>query len=289
MELWCSGLTCLPVTQEIAGSNPVSSAKNITNNCPACLDAAGFLVHVICYNEIKRGGVQMGHILVVEDEEPIADILKFQLEKSGYEVSIATDGEVAVTMISRTAYDLVLLDLMLPKKDGFEVCRDVRQFSMIPIIMLTARDAEVDKVLGLELGADDYVTKPFSTRELLARVKANLRRQSAVLEDADTSKKELLHFDELVIDTKLVQVLRGNEEIMVTHREFELLLYLARHPGVVFSREQLLQDVWGYDYLGDERTVDVTVRRLREKLERDPSNPDYILTRRGAGYYFRRG
>ncbi len=231
----------------------------------------------------------MGHILVVEDEEPIADILKFQLEKSGYEVSIATDGEVAVTMISRTAYDLVLLDLMLPKKDGFEVCRDVRQFSMIPIIMLTARDAEVDKVLGLELGADDYVTKPFSTRELLARVKANLRRQSAVLEDADTSKKELLHFDELVIDTKLVQVLRGNEEIMVTHREFELLLYLARHPGVVFSREQLLQDVWGYDYLGDERTVDVTVRRLREKLERDPSNPDYILTRRGAGYYFRRG
>ncbi len=231
----------------------------------------------------------MNHILVVEDEEPIADILKFQLEKSGYQVSVADDGEKAVAMISQTVFDLVLLDLMLPKKDGFEVCRDVRQYSMVPIIMLTARDAEVDKVLGLELGADDYVTKPFSTRELLARVKANLRRQSAALEDADLSKKERLQFDDLVIDTRLIQVIRSDEEILVTHREFELLLYLARHPGVVFSREQLLQDVWGYDYLGDERTVDVTVRRLREKLERDPSSPDFILTRRGAGYYFRRG
>ena len=231
----------------------------------------------------------MNHILVVEDEEPIADILKFQLEKSGYQVSVADDGEKAVAMISQTVFDLVLLDLMLPKKDGFEVCRDVRQYSMVPIIMLTARDAEVDKVLGLELGADDYVTKPFSTRELLARVKANLRRQSAALEDADLSKKERLQFDDLVIDTRLIQVIRSEQEILVTHREFELLLYLARHPGVVFSREQLLQDVWGYDYLGDERTVDVTVRRLREKLERDPSNPDFILTRRGAGYYFRRG
>lgn len=231
----------------------------------------------------------MNRILVVEDEEPIADILKFQLEKSGYQVSVADDGEKAVAMISQTVFDLVLLDLMLPKKDGFEVCRDVRQYSMVPIIMLTARDAEVDKVLGLELGADDYVTKPFSTRELLARVKANLRRQSAALEDADLSKKERLQFDDLVIDTRLIQVIRSDEEILVTHREFELLLYLARHPGVVFSREQLLQDVWGYDYLGDERTVDVTVRRLREKLEQDPSNPDFILTRRGAGYYFRRG
>jgi two-component system response regulator VicR len=231
----------------------------------------------------------MNHILVVEDEEPIADILKFQLERSGYQVSVADDGEKAVAMISQTVFDLVLLDLMLPKKDGFEVCRDVRQYSMVPIIMLTARDAEVDKVLGLELGADDYVTKPFSTRELLARVKANLRRQSAALEDADLSKKERLQFDDLVIDTRLIQVIRSEQEILVTHREFELLLYLARHPGVVFSREQLLQDVWGYDYLGDERTVDVTVRRLREKLERDPSNPDFILTRRGAGYYFRRG
>lgn len=230
----------------------------------------------------------MNQILVVEDEESICGILKYQLERSNYQVAIAVDGEQAIAMMKQSPYDLVLLDLMLPYKDGFEVCREVRQFSMVPIIMLTARDTEVDKVLGLELGADDYVTKPFSARELLARIKANLRRQSVATEDTDTTKKEKLQFGELMIDIKLMQVLRNNVEILVTHREFELLLYLAKHPGVVFSREQLLQDVWGYDYLGDERTVDVTVRRLREKIERDPGNPDYILTRRGAGYYFRR-
>lgn len=231
----------------------------------------------------------MSHVLVVEDEAPIADILKFQMERAGYQVSVASDGVEAVNSAKQTSFDLILLDLMLPKKDGFEVCKEIRQFSMVPIIMLTARDSEVDKVLGLELGADDYVTKPFSTRELLARVKANLRRQTVVAEDTDTVKRENLQFDRLVIDTKLVQVFRDGVEVLVTHREFELLLYLAHHPGIVFTREQLLRDVWGYDYLGDERTVDVTVRRLREKLEGDPSNPEFILTRRGAGYYFRRG
>lgn len=231
----------------------------------------------------------MSHVLVVEDEAPIADILKFQMERAGYQVSVASDGVEAVNSAKQTSFDLILLDLMLPKKDGFEVCKEIRQFSMVPIIMLTARDSEVDKVLGLELGADDYVTKPFSTRELLARVKANLRRQTVVAEDTDTVKRENLQFDRLVIDTKLVQVFRDGAEVLVTHREFELLLYLAHHPGIVFTREQLLRDVWGYDYLGDERTVDVTVRRLREKLEGDPSNPEFILTRRGAGYYFRRG
>lgn len=232
----------------------------------------------------------MHHILVVDDEEPIADILRFQLEKAGYRVTVAEDGEVAVQLIENQAQaiELVLLDLMLPKKDGFEVCKEVRQFSNIPIIMLTARDAELDKVLGLELGADDYVTKPFSARELLARVKANLRRQISVQDDGDVSRKEQLSFNGLMIDPKTMQVFREGIEIVLTHREFELLLYMARHPGVVYSREQLLQDVWGYDYLGDERTVDVTVRRLREKLEQDPSNPVFILTRRGAGYLFRR-
>lgn len=232
----------------------------------------------------------MHHILVVDDEEPIADILRFQLEKAGYRVTVAEDGEVAVQLIENQAQaiELVLLDLMLPKKDGFEVCKEVRQFSNIPIIMLTARDAELDKVLGLELGADDYVTKPFSARELLARVKANLRRQISVQDDGDVSRKEQLSFNGLMIDPKTMQVFREGIEIVLTHREFELLLYMARHPGVVYSREQLLQDVWGYDYLGDERTVDVTVRRLREKLEQDPSNPVFILTRRGSGYLFRR-
>lgn len=230
------------------------------------------------------------HILVVDDEEPIAQILRFQLEKAGYQVSVAEDGETAVRMVERTPVDLILLDLMLPKKDGFETCKEIRMFSSVPIIMLTARDAELDKVLGLELGADDYVTKPFSARELLARVKANLRRHQvpAQGDEGDASKKDLIQSEDLTIDLKMVQVFRAGVEISVTHREFELLVYLARHPGVVFSREQLLQDVWGYDYLGDERTVDVTVRRLREKLEEDPSNPVYILTRRGAGYLFRR-
>ncbi|PWI57927.1 DNA-binding response regulator [Sulfoacidibacillus thermotolerans] len=232
----------------------------------------------------------MHHILVVDDEEPIADILRFQLEKAGYRVSVAQDGEEAVRFLENPAHgvELVLLDLMLPKKDGFEVCKEVRQFSSVPIIMLTARDAELDKVLGLELGADDYVTKPFSARELLARVKANLRRQIVLHDDGDLGRKEQLQYGGLIIDPKTMQVFRDGIEIVLTHREFELLLYMARHPGVVYSREQLLQDVWGYDYLGDERTVDVTIRRLREKLEEDPSNPVYILTRRGAGYLFRR-
>ncbi len=236
-----------------------------------------------------KGWFTVHHILVVDDEEPIADILRFQLEKAGYRVSIAQDGEEAVRFLENPplSVELVLLDLMLPKKDGFEVCKEVRQFSNVPIIMLTARDAELDKVLGLELGADDYVTKPFSARELLARVKANLRRQLSQ-EDGENGRKEQIQCAGLVIDPKTMQVVREGIEIVLTHREFELLLYMARHPGVVYSREQLLQDVWGYDYLGDERTVDVTIRRLREKLEKDPSNPVYILTRRGAGYLFRR-
>ncbi len=232
----------------------------------------------------------MSHILVVDDEESIAQILRFQLEKAGYEVSVAGDGDEAVAAAQTGNFDLVLLDLMLPKRDGFEVCKEVRQFSQVPIIILTARDAELDKVLGLELGADDYVTKPFSARELLARVKANLRRQAPLAADeSDMLKKDRLSFEgDLDIDLKMVQVFRRGREIPLTHREFELLLYMGKHPGVVFSREQLLQDVWGYDYLGDERTVDVTIRRLREKLEEDASNPDFILTRRGAGYFFRR-
>ncbi len=232
----------------------------------------------------------MQHILVVDDEEPIAEILRFQLEKAGYQVSVAEDGDQAVHFVEHTPVDLILLDLMLPKKDGFEVCKEIRQFSTIPIIMLTARDAELDKVLGLELGADDYVTKPFSSRELLARVKANLRRQAIAPNDVtDSGPNEQILSGDLVIDLQMVQVLRSGVEIPLTHREFELLHYMAKHPGVVYSREQLLQDVWGYDYFGDERTVDVTIRRLREKLEQDPSNPIYILTRRGAGYFFRRG
>ncbi|WP_026962671.1 response regulator [Alicyclobacillus herbarius] len=227
----------------------------------------------------------MAVILVVEDEEPIANILKFSLEREGYEVVVSYDGVDAVEQAKRHNPDLILLDLMLPEKDGFEVCKEVRQFSMAPIIMLTARDSEFDKVVGLEIGADDYVTKPFSIRELLARVKANLRRH---WHDAGTQAGDKLTLGDVEIDLALYEVRRGGELIPLTHREFELLAVLAARPGVVFTRDQLLSEVWGSDYAGDERTVDVTVRRLREKLEQDPSHPEYVLTRRGVGYYARR-
>jgi two-component system response regulator VicR len=234
-------------------------------------------------------GIGLLNILVVEDEEPIANILKFSLEREGYKVDVALDGLEAVNLARFREPNLVLLDVMLPEKDGFEVCREIRTFSTVPIIMLTARNSEVDKVLGLELGADDYVTKPFSTRELLARVKANLRRTSLEEEPKTLAgERERLELGELVVDFNNYSVSKRGTAIPLTHREFELLAFLVAHPGVVFSREQLLGQVWGSDYDGDERTVDVTVRRLREKLEDDPGSPNYVMTKRGVGYFVRR-
>ncbi|RKD32097.1 response regulator YycF [Thermohalobacter berrensis] len=223
-------------------------------------------------------------ILVVDDEKPIADILKFNLEKEGFEVTTAYDGESAVNKTLEDQPDLVLLDIMLPKKDGFQVLREIRKKLQIPILMLTAKEEEVDKVLGLELGADDYITKPFSIRELIARVKANLRRAEISLVNGN----ELIVSDSLVIDLNKYEVKKGNTIIELTLREFELLKFLATRAGQVFSREKLLEEVWGYEYYGDIRTVDVTIRRLREKVEDDSSNPKYVLTKRGVGYYFRR-
>lgn len=225
-------------------------------------------------------------ILVVDDEKPIADILKFNLEKEGYEVLCAHDGDTAIELATKEEPDLILLDIMLPNKDGNEVCREVRKTHMMPIIMLTAKDTEIDKVLGLELGADDYVTKPFSNRELIARVKANLRRQQV---DPVSQKRENadITIGSLVIHPDAYTVTRNGDQVELTHREFELLHYLARHIGQVMTREHLLETVWGYDYYGDVRTVDVTVRRLREKIEENPSNPLWIVTRRGVGYYLR--
>ncbi|WP_059105071.1 response regulator YycF [Shouchella shacheensis] len=224
------------------------------------------------------------NILVVDDEKPIADILKFNLEKEGFEVSVAYDGNEALERVREKKPDLILLDIMLPYKDGMEVCREVRKQYDIPIIMLTAKDSEIDKVLGLELGADDYVTKPFSTRELLARVKANLRRQQVKAEESTASPTEIA-IGELSILPEAYQVKKRNELVELTHREFELIHYLGKHLGQVMTREHLLQAVWGYDYFGDVRTVDVTVRRLREKVEDNPSYPVWIMTRRGVGYY----
>lgn len=226
-------------------------------------------------------------ILVVDDEQPIADILKFNLEKEGYEVVCAYDGDEAVELAETESPDLVLLDIMLPNKDGNEVCREIRRTQQMPIIMLTAKDAEIDKVLGLELGADDYVTKPFSNREVVARVKANLRRQETLADDSVKATKDI-HIGQLTIHPDAYAVTRYGEQLDLTHREFELVHYLARHMGQVMTREHLLETVWGYDYFGDVRTVDVTVRRLREKIEENPSNPTWIVTRRGVGYYLRK-
>jgi len=235
-----------------------------------------------------------GKILVVDDERPIADILKFNLEKEGYEVVCAFDGGEAVRLAFEEEPDLILLDLMLPVKDGMDVCREVRSRLTTPIIMLTAKDTEIDKVLGLELGADDYVTKPFGTRELLARVKAQLRRQrnidasrggeGAAVQDAEPQGLKLFN---LFIDTDMYVVYKNGQPLDLTHREFELLHYLARNSGKVMTREHLLQAVWGFEYFGDVRTVDVTIRRLREKIEDDPGRPEIIMTRRGLGYLMR--
>jgi two-component system, OmpR family, response regulator VicR len=230
----------------------------------------------------------MKKILVVDDEKPIADILQFNLKKEGYEVVCAYDGNEALRKVEEFQPDLILLDIMLPQRDGMEVCREVRKKYEIPIIMLTAKDSEIDKVLGLELGADDYVTKPFSTRELIARVKANLRRHQQVINIMDMEQESNeIAVGSLVIHPDAYVVSKRGETIELTHREFELLHYLAKHIGQVMTREHLLQTVWGYDYYGDVRTVDVTVRRLREKIEDSPSHPTWIVTRRGVGYYLR--
>lgn len=224
-------------------------------------------------------------ILIVDDEKNIVDILRFNLMKEGFSTIEANDGEKALQMALNENPDLVLLDVMLPKMDGFTVCRKIRESMSVPIIMITAKEEEVDKVLGLELGADDYITKPFSTRELMARIKANLRRSSS---SDDLIKKQgtVIRYGDLEIDTERYEVKRNNEVIDLTLREFELVKFLAFQNGQIFSRENLLEKVWGYEYYGDVRTVDVTVRRVREKIEKDPSNPCYIMTKRGVGYYF---
>lgn len=223
-------------------------------------------------------------VLVVDDESNIVDILTANLERNGYEVIAAYDGHQALQLALNENPDLILLDCMLPGMDGFDVCRKVRLHSSVPIIMLTAKSEEIDKVLGLELGADDYITKPFSVREVMARVKAQIRRINYA--ETDHSDDHQLVFGDLVIDQEAYEVTRRGETLPLTLREFELLRFLARYAGQVFSRETLLEKVWGYEYYGDVRTVDVTVRRTREKVEPDQNNYRYLLTKRGVGYYF---
>lgn len=226
-------------------------------------------------------------VLIIEDEKSISDIIKYNLTKEGFAVETAYDGQEGLNKALSIKPDLILLDVMLPLLDGFAVCKKVREASAVPILMLTAKEEEVDKVLGLELGADDYITKPFGMRELVARIKANIRRTDLMtsMQDAPSNVKE---FGNLAIDMNRYEVRKSERPLELTLREFELLKYLAERENKVFSREQLLEEVWGYEYYGDIRTVDVTVRRLREKLEDDSSEPKYIMTKRGIGYYFRR-
>ncbi len=225
-------------------------------------------------------------ILIIEDEKSISDIIKFNLDKEGFDTETSYDGESGLKKAREWKPDLILLDIMLPIMDGFQVCKKVRETSNVPILMLTAKEEEVDKVLGLELGADDYITKPFGMRELVARIKANMRRIDPI--SNQQIEPQIQTFGNLEIDLNRYEIRKGGVALELTLREFELLKYLAERENKVFSREQLLEEVWGYEYYGDIRTVDVTVRRLREKLEDDSSDPKYIMTKRGIGYYFRR-
>ena len=233
-------------------------------------------------------------VLIVDDEQAIIDVLVYNLKKEGYETLEATDGVTAVNMALEQKPDLMLLDIMLPKLDGLSVCKRVKNYLNIPILMLTAKDAEIDKIVGLELGADDYITKPFSVRELMARVKANLRKNEMAniqkeaiqpIEEAETKKENLIKVNDLELDLDRFEVKVRGEIIDLTLREFEVLKFLAAQPGQVITRETLLEKVWGYEYYGDIRTVDVTVRRIREKIEKDTSSPKILITKRGVGYY----
>ena len=224
-------------------------------------------------------------ILVVDDEKLIVKGLRFSLLQDGYEVDCAYDGEEALTLAKNNEYDLILLDVMLPKFDGFEVCQQVREFSDVPIIMLTAKGEDMDKILGLEYGADDYITKPFNILEVKARMKAILRRSSKKNNLQDSGK--IIAKGDMQIDCESRRVIISGKEINLTAKEFDLLELLAMNPNKVYSRENLLNIVWGYEYPGDARTVDVHIRRLREKVEANPSDPKYVYTKWGVGYYFK--
>lgn len=224
-------------------------------------------------------------ILVVDDEKSIADIISFNLKNEGFEVIAAYDGKEAVNKALTDSPDLIILDVMLPEKDGFQVLKEVRQQIEIPVIMLTAKEEEEDKVCGLNLGADDYMTKPFGMKELLARVKANLRRIEYL---SSASDNEYIVSGELIIDLNKYEVSKNGKVIDLTLREYELIKFLSMQPEQVYTREKLLEEVWGYEYYGDIRTVDVTVRRLREKIEDESGDYKYVITKRGVGYYFGR-
>ena len=225
-------------------------------------------------------------ILVVDDEKLLVKGIKFNLEGEGYDVDVCYDGEEAVEMAKANSYDLIILDLMMPKKDGLTACQEIRMFSTVPVIMLTARSENSDLLLGFESGADDYITKPFNILELKARVRALLRRSRISLSADESSSASVITKGHISIDSERRTVYKNGEEVELTLKEYELIAFLMRNAGKVYSREKLLELVWEYDYQGDTRTVDVHIRRLREKLELDPANPVMLATKWGVGYYF---
>ncbi|MBQ6371658.1 MAG: response regulator transcription factor [Oscillospiraceae bacterium] len=227
-------------------------------------------------------------ILVVDDEKLLVKGIKFNLENEGYTVDSCFDGETAVQMARENGYDLIILDLMMPKKDGLAACQEIRMFSTVPIIMLTARSEDSDLLMGFESGADDYITKPFKILELKARVRALLRRAgiSSASQPENAASPSVMTKGPLKVDTERRSVMKDGAPIDLTLKEFDLLAFLMKNPGRIYSRDKLLELVWDYDYMGDTRTVDVHIRRLREKLERDPANPEFIITKWGVGYYF---
>ena len=231
----------------------------------------------------------MSKILIVEDEKSISTIIAFNLKKEGFETDEALDGITGLEKALSGEHDLILLDVMLPGMDGFEILRRLREKSRVPVIMVTAREEETDKILGLDTGADDYVTKPFSVRELMSRVKANIRRSQASADPAAAQSGDRQTFGDIAVDKKLQAVFKKGVQMELSQREYELICYFLDTPDRVISREELMEKVWGYEYYGDLRAVDVAMRRLREKLEDNPADPRYILTRRGAGYYLNSG
>ena len=222
-------------------------------------------------------------VLVVDDEKLIVKGIRFSLEQDGMEVECAYDGEEALEKVKENKYDIILLDLMLPKLSGLEVCQQIREFSQVPIVMLTAKGEDMDKILGLEYGADDYITKPFNILEVKARIKAIMRRTSRT---EKTERERIIEVQDMKIDCESRRVYIKGEEVNLTAKEFDLLELLVHNPNKVYSRENLLKIIWGYEYLGDVRTVDVHIRRLREKIESNPSDPKYVHTKWGVGYYF---
>jgi two-component system OmpR family response regulator len=289
----------MPVTETYTDKSPSVNVKTLTTQLPSITSLNDIqIIRHLNRNTLWRYSIRFviyyhlvmamsgSKILVVEDDRTLLDVIKYNLAKEGYSVITATDGIQAIEVARHDKPQLIILDIMLPKLDGFEVCRILRREMTVPILMLTAKTEEIDKVVGLEIGADDYMTKPFSMREFISRIRAILRRSEMLKQQTIEGQESTIRFGDLEVAPDRHIVSRGNTVIELTPKEFDLLVFLMRNRGRVFSRDHLLDKVWGYDYAGDTRTVDVHIRWLRQKIEFDPAHPRYIATVRGVGYKF---